>query len=103
MSEARREKLIANVSWWAGWCTDNEGSLPELTKLSGLLLDVKGQMAEDRKEDGASVDNWTKTTPEEFLERSASMRTAAVVARQERERNGTPEPFGISEQLGERP
>ena len=43
-----RETLIANVSWWAGWCTDNENVLPELTKLSALLLDVKDQMRKDR-------------------------------------------------------
>lgn len=48
MSDTRRERLIANVSWWAGWCTDNEGTLPELTTLSALLLDVKDQMKGDR-------------------------------------------------------
>ena len=49
----QRESLIAAVSYWAGWCTDNEGVLPQLTKLGGLLLDVKHQMALDRPRDDA--------------------------------------------------
>lgn len=46
-----REILIANVSWWAGWCTDHEAELPELTQLSGLLLEVKDQMRMDRPDE----------------------------------------------------
>lgn len=45
MSE--RERLIAQLSWWAGWCTDNEETLPELTRLKGDLLDAKHQIAMD--------------------------------------------------------
>jgi hypothetical protein len=45
-----RERLIAAASWWAGWCTDHDTELPELAALSGLLLDVKHQMASDRTE-----------------------------------------------------
>ena len=43
-----RELLIANLSWWAGWCTDNEGTLPELTRLGWRLLDAKQRIALDR-------------------------------------------------------
>ena len=43
MSDATRERLIAESSWWSGWCADNE-----LTLLSAFLLDVKHQMALDR-------------------------------------------------------
>ena len=49
---ANREELIAAVSWWAGWCTDHEDTLPELTKLGGLLMEVKDQMRADRPEAG---------------------------------------------------
>ena len=40
-----RERLIAEASWWAGWCTDND-----LGAISYLLLDVVHQMALDRPE-----------------------------------------------------
>lgn len=49
-----RELLIANVSWWAGWCTDHEVELPELTQLSGLLMEVKDQMRKDRPGESVS-------------------------------------------------
>ena len=44
-----RETLVAQVSWWAGWCSDNERALPQLTQLSGVLLDVKERMRLDRE------------------------------------------------------
>lgn len=89
MTESRREKLIAKASWWAGWCIDfGPMGGTDLVKLHTLLLDVKGQMKDDREEDGASMSNWTKTSPEEFLERSAVIRAKhdARVVREERER-----------------
>jgi hypothetical protein len=44
----KRERLIAKASWWSGWCTDNDQTLPDLAKLGGFLLDMKHQMACDR-------------------------------------------------------
>ncbi len=46
-----RESLIAEASWWAGWCTDHDQTLPDLARLSGFLLDVKHQMAKDRPDE----------------------------------------------------
>lgn len=43
-----RERLIAAASYWAGWCTDNEETLRELTELGGLLMEMKDQMRQDR-------------------------------------------------------
>lgn len=48
MSEDR-ERLIAMCSWWSGWCTDNEETLPDLARLGGFLMDVKHQLATDRE------------------------------------------------------
>ena len=48
MSTAERERLIAQASVWAGWCTDHDSEMPDLAKLAGILLDVKHQMALDR-------------------------------------------------------
>lgn len=45
-----RETLIAQASWWSGWCSDHDRELPELAKLGGFLLDVKHQLALDREE-----------------------------------------------------
>lgn len=43
-----RERLIALLSWWSGWCTDHDHIEPELAKLGGLLLDAKHRIALDR-------------------------------------------------------
>jgi hypothetical protein len=50
MTDIPREILIAKLSWWAGWCTDNDPVLPELAVLSGLLLDAKHRIVLDRPE-----------------------------------------------------
>ena len=50
MSTDGRERLISNLSWWAGWCLDNESVLPDLVVVHGLLLDAKHRIALDREE-----------------------------------------------------
>lgn len=45
-----RERLIALLSWWSGWCTDHDHIEPELAKLGGLLLDAKHRIALDRSQ-----------------------------------------------------
>jgi hypothetical protein len=47
--DAQRERLIALLSWWSGWCTDHDDKEPELAKLGGLLLDAKHRIALDRR------------------------------------------------------
>jgi len=49
--ERKRERMIALASWYSGWCTDNESTLPELTKLGALLLGMRHQLAMDRPYD----------------------------------------------------
>lgn len=51
-----RERLIAVLSWWSGWCTDHDGVLPDLARLGAVLLDAKHQLALDREPE----DEWCR-------------------------------------------
>lgn len=35
------ENLAWLASWWSGWCTDNDQTLPDLAKLGGFLIGVQ--------------------------------------------------------------